>query len=168
MIVYKTIAPEEVEAFWEMLCRLDRETNAMMYEPGERAERTSLSALREDIQSNVLEGEDFLELALKDGEIVGYLRAERGQFNRISHTAYVVTGVLKAARGQGIGTALFQHLDRWAREKGILRLELTVECPNEAARHLYEKSGFEVEGLRKKAMSVDGTLVDEYYMAKIF
>ena len=168
MIVYKTIALEEAEPFWEMLCRLDTETDTMMYEPGERAERTSLSALREDIQSNVVGGKDFLEIALEDGEIVGYLRAERGQINRISHTAYVVTGVLKAARGKGIGTTLFQHLDRWARENGILRLELTVECRNEAARHLYEKSGFEVEGRRRKSMSVGGDLVGEYYMAKFF
>lgn len=40
-------------------------------------------------------------------------------------------------------------------------------CPNEMAKHLYEKNGFIVEGVKKKSMIVDGTYVDEYYMAKI-
>ena len=30
-------------------------------------------------------------------------------------------------------------LNCWAKENGIKRLELTVECCNETARHLYEK-----------------------------
>ena len=59
------------------------------------------------------------------------------------------------------------NLDEWAKENGIVRLELTVECHNKAARHLYEKSGFEIEGIRTKSMFVEGTFVDEYYMAKI-
>jgi len=32
---------------------------------------------------------------------------------------------------------------------------------------LYEKNGFEVEGIKKKSVLVDGTFLDEYYMAKI-
>jgi RimJ/RimL family protein N-acetyltransferase len=35
------------------------------------------------------------------------------------------------------------------------------------AKHLYEKSGFVVEGIKKNAMFVDGEYVDEYYMAKL-
>lgn len=42
-----------------------------------------------------------------------------------------------------------------------------MECHNEAARKLYEKSDFKVEGIRAKSMLVNGELVDEYYMAKI-
>ena len=99
--------------------------------------------------------------------IVGFLRAERGTCNRVRHTAYVVTGVLEGFRGRGVSTALFTRLESWARTNRITRLELTVECPNEAARHLYEKMGFTVEGIRRNAMLVDGHLVDEYYMARL-
>ena len=42
-----------------------------------------------------------------------------------------------------------------------------MECPNHVARHLYERMGFTVEGLRKSAMLVDGHLVDEYYMVRL-
>ena len=62
---------------------------------------------------------------------------------------------------------LFSRLDKWAEENQIYRLELSVECPNEAARHLYERSGFSIEGIRKSSMYVNGEYVDEYYMAKI-
>jgi len=45
---------------------------------------------------------------------------------------------------------------------------LTVVCENDIAKHLYEKNGFEIEGIKKKSMYIDKKYVDEYYMAKIF
>ena len=112
-------------------------------------------------------GNDFLQVAIDNQKIVGYIRAERGKFNRIRHTAYIVVGILKDYRGKGIGTSFFEKLNCWATENGIKRLELTVECHNETARHLYEKSGFKIEGTRKKSMFVNGSFVNEFYMAKI-
>lgn len=61
----------------------------------------------------------------------------------------------------------FEKLDKWAIANGIIRLELTVECCNKAAKHLYEKNGFLIEGIREKSMLVNGTFINEYYMAKI-
>lgn len=40
--------------------------------------------------------------------MVGYIRAERGKFNRILHTAYIVVGILKDYRGKGIGTSFLK------------------------------------------------------------
>ena len=139
----------------------------MMYEPKEREQRTNIRELKADMQSNVMNGDDFLQIALDGNKVIGYIHAERGKFNRILHTAYIVIGILKDYSGKGIGTAFFKNLDKWTKENGIVRLELTVECCNQAARHLYEKSGFEIEGIRKKSMFVEGDFVDEYYMAKI-
>lgn len=167
MIIYRKIEMNDVQAFWAFLNTLDEETHYMMYEPGERAVRTSASELEEDIQNNVIQGEDFLQIAEADGRIVGYLRAERGQYHRIHHTAYIVIGILDNYRGNGIGTTLFQNVEKWAKENNIIRLELSVECPNQTARHLYEKSGFAIEGTRKSSMYVDGQYIDEYDMAKI-
>ena len=101
------------------------------------------------------------------GEIVGFLHAARGAFRRNRHTASVVVGVRAAWRRQGAGTALFAALEDWARANGVVRLELTVEGANTAARELYEKRGFVVEGLRQRSMYVNGEYVDEYYMAKL-
>ena len=163
MIEYRPITPADAEAYWVFLNLLDTQTDCMMYEPGERSSRTTLSQLQSDIQSS----EDFICIALECENIVGFVHAERGKFNRIRHTAYIVTGILQSHRGKGIGTALFRQTDQWARENGITRLELTVECSNEAAIHLYKKSGFTVEGTRRSSMCVNGRYVDEYYMAKL-
>lgn len=167
MIEYRPITSDDIEPFWTFLNQLDSQTDFMMYEPEERSRRTTLPQLQREIQDSVINGEDCIYIALDSENIVGYIHAERGKFNRTLHTAYIVTGVLKSHRAKGIGTALFEHIDRWAKENNVIRLELTVECHNEAAKRLYEKSGFTVEGIRKSSMYVNGRYVDEYYMAKL-
>ena len=87
--------------------------------------------------------------------------------HRTAHSAYIVVGILTDYRGKGIGTEFFERLNVWAEENKIVRLELTVICENEAAKHLYTKSGFEIEGIKRKAVYVDGKYLDEYYMAKV-
>lgn len=167
-IIYRKLRVEEAQKFWDMTNELDKETKFMMYEVGEREEKTvNLQALECQIQ-NSIEDNDFLVIAEVEGEIVGYLSAERGVPNRIKHTAYVVTGVREKYRGCGIGKELFQRLDSWAKENDVTRLELTVICNNIIARKLYEKNGFVVEGIKKNSMIIDGQYVDEFYMAKLF
>ena len=39
-------------------------------------------------------------------------------------------------------------------------------CHNIVAKHLYEKNGFVMEGIKKNSMFVEGKYVDEFYMAK--
>lgn len=167
-IIYRKLRVEEAQKFWDMMNELDKETKFMMYEVGEREEKTvNLQALECQIQ-NSIEDNDFLLIAEVEGEIVGYLSAERGVPNRIKHTAYVVTGVREKYRGCGIGKELFQRLDSWAKENDVTRLELTVICNNIIAKKLYEKNGFVVEGIKKNSMIMDGQYVDEFYMAKLF
>lgn len=166
-MIFKNLCIDEVESFWEFLNALDKETNYMMYEPNEREQRTNLKELEADIWNNVLEGNDFLQIAVEDDKIIGYIRAERGKYHRISHTAYIVVGIRKDYRRKGIGTTFFKNLDIWAKENSILRLELTVECHNKAARYLYEQSGFAIEGIRKRSMHIGKEFMDEYYMAKM-
>lgn len=167
MVVYRKLNMVDIENYWDFLNTLDVETNVMMYEPTERRQRTNIQELKQDIHTNVINGNDFLEIAIENDKIIGYIRAERGRFNRIAHTAYIVVGILKDYSSRGIGTAFFQDLNQWAREHGVIRLELTVECHNKAAKHLYEKNGFQIEGIRRKSMLVEGKFIDEYYMAKI-
>ena len=163
-IVYRCLKETEVERFWELMNELDHETSFMMYEPGER--RRNIGALSEALDG-VFRGKDFLLIAETDGALVGYIRAERGACRRIRHSAYVVAGIRKEYCNRGIGTEFFQRLDCWAKEQGLRRLELTVMCSNNRGKHVYEKNGFSVEGIKKDSMLVDGKFVDEYYMAKL-
>ncbi|OAO80482.1 hypothetical protein A0O32_1432 [Anoxybacillus flavithermus] len=38
---------------------------------------------------------------------------------------------------------------------------------NQAGIALYKKMGFEIEGIKKHSLLVNGRFMDEYYMAKI-
>lgn len=99
--------------------------------------------------------------------MIGYLIAIGGSAKRSKHTAYIVADILSQYRGQGIGTALFKHLENWAKKHSISRLELTVVAENEAGVALYKKSGFEIEGIKRNSLLIDGVYHDEYYMAKL-
>ena len=161
---YRNLVKTDAERFWEMMNQLDHETKYMLYEPGERTK--NITRIESLIQNSV-EGDDFLLVAEADDRIVGYISAQKGGLNRIAHSAYIVVGILQKYRGNGIGTEFFKQLDNWAGEKKITRLELTVICENEVAKHLYEKNGFEIEGVKRKSVFVDGKYLDEFYMAKI-
>lgn len=165
-MIIRPIQVEDTESFFSMMCFLDDETPFMMYEPNEREKTTDATELREKIDDAISMG-DFLLIAEERDHIVGYIWAERGRMNRILHTAYIVVGIREAYQHQGIGTKFFRKLDEWARRNNIIRLELTVECANTAARKLYEKNGFVVEGRRKKSMKLGDEFVDELYMAKL-
>ena len=165
-MVIRPIQLEDGESFFTMMCLLDDETSFMMYEPDERKKTTDATELRKKIDEAISTG-DFLLIAEESDNIIGYIWAERGRLNRILHTAYIVVGIREAYQHQGIGTKFFKKLDEWARKNNIVRLELTVECANTAARQLYEKNGFVVEGRRMKSMKLDGEFVDELYMAKL-
>jgi GNAT superfamily N-acetyltransferase len=50
--------------------------------------------------------------------------------------------VLEEARGEGIGTALMETAEQWARDHGFEHLSVSVRTANEGARRLYERRGF--------------------------
>lgn len=163
----RPIQVEDAEPFFCMMCTLDSETPFMMYEPGEREKTTNAAELREKIAAAVSVGDFLLVAEENDKNIVGYIWAERGRLNRVLHTAYIVVGIREGYQHQGIGTKFFRELDEWARKNSIVRLELTVECANTAARKLYEKNGFAVEGKRMRSMKLGDEFVDKFYMAKL-
>ncbi len=57
--------------------------------------------------------------------------------------------VVKSQRGQGTGYLLLEESFRQCIERGVERIILEVRSSNEAARHLYEKTGFNYISTRK-------------------
>ncbi|MCP1624958.1 GNAT family N-acetyltransferase [Pseudomonas nitroreducens] len=88
-----------------------------------------------------LEHFERLTIAELDGESVGYSLwlPEAG-------TAELCTlGVSVVWRGKGVGAALLQRYIADARQEGYTRLTLSVR-PDNPARRLYERAGFEPQG----------------------
>ena len=158
----RRLVDTDARKFYDCLKIIDSETNFMMFEPDERVWN------EERISKNLKDENNLVLGVIDDEKIVGFLTVQRGVFRRIRHTAYIVIGIQKNFCNRKLGTKLFQMLDDWALQNKIVRLELTVVCENKSALRLYEKSGFSIEGTKKKTMYVDGKYVDEYMMSKLF
>ncbi|MCH4887989.1 GNAT family N-acetyltransferase [Acidaminobacter sp. JC074] len=153
----RMLEKEDAESFKNLLLSLDHETKNMMYEPGER--QVTRDSLRERIEPG--------SFVIEDNGLKGFISLSRGKCNRIKHSGYIVMGILKSHSHLKYGTLLFNKALSYARSIGLHRLELTVMVHNEAGLSLYKKMGFEIEGVKKHSMFVDGKYVDEYYMAKL-
>ncbi|MEK5493027.1 GNAT family N-acetyltransferase [Paenibacillus sp. FSL R7-0297] len=165
-ITLRELIPEDAAALLSLQHRLDQETSYMLLASGER--QTGIPQVGEMIASFGNAHTSILIGAEADGELAGYLSVRGGSVIRNKHSAYIVIGILKQYQGMGIGSALFHEIDLWAKRSGIVRLELTVMKHNKRAIALYTRYGFEIEGVKKKSLLVDGEWVDEYYMSKIF
>ncbi|MGN0625080.1 MAG: GNAT family N-acetyltransferase [Oscillospiraceae bacterium] len=67
-----------------------------------------------------------------------------------------------------MGTRMFREMIRIAEQfGGILQMELEFVEGNDRARHLYEKMGFRIAGVRPNAIRLkNGTLLNEYTMIR--
>lgn len=105
-------------------------------------------------------------VAERDGKLVGVLTCMGGKRQGNRHVTNLGISVAAAHRAQGIGTALLERAVEWARANPIVRrVELHVFARNAAARRLYERAGFEVEGQRRRAAFRDGEYLDDLVMA---
>lgn len=149
-----------------MVMKNAEESNFMLFGPGERQlEPKQFAKFIENISTN---SHSALFIAEVEKKVVGYLIVQGNNMpSRVSHRAYIVVGIHSDFRGRKIGTALFSHLDDWAKGKGMHRLELTVMANNTAGVALYEKMGFEIEGTKRHSLYVDGEYIDEYFMSKL-
>jgi RimJ/RimL family protein N-acetyltransferase len=161
----RKVLPEDADKLAELIKKVE-ESNFMLFGPGERKvtgeqlRRHRIEPLENDQSSHFL-------VAVDREDLIGYLMAIGSTTQRTAHSVYLVVGVSETARGKGVGTELFGQVEKWAKNRNLHRLELTVMVHNEAAINLYKKMGFEIEGVKKHSLLVDGAFVDEYYMGKL-
>ena len=161
----RTIREEDAQQFLALCRQLDEETHFMMFEPGERT--TTLAQQRERIRRVLAQANQILLVAVDAGQLVGYISGLGGDCRRNWKTVHIVIGILQSYSGQGIGKRMFQALEEWAVKQGLHRLELTVMAHNQRGIALYQRMGFQVEGVKRDDLFVDGGYVDQYMMAKL-
>ncbi|MED3572737.1 GNAT family protein [Cytobacillus praedii] len=166
-MVIREITTDDAYAFTELMKQVENEAEYMLMEPGER--KGTPEQIKKWVEQIGKKKNSAIFVAENEDKIlVGYLAVIGGDTIRTKHTAYVIIGILEEYTGQGIGTKLFQSLDRWARTNDILRIELTVVIENFAGIALYKKMGFEVEGVKRNSIIVKGEILDQYYMSKLY
>lgn len=115
-----------------------------------------------------LDRNNVMLVAELDGRVVGFVGLHREVAHRRSHAAGLGMAVHDAFAGRGAGSALMAAVvelaERWW---GVRRLELNVYADNTRAIALYERFGFQREGLFRAYAWRDGAFVDSLAMARL-
>ena len=159
MVRIAAIREEHIEGFHEALDRVAREREYL-----NRFEAPPLESTREFVLRNIREGVAQF-VALDRGRVVGWCDVSPDRHPATAHTGYLGIGLLPEYRGRGIGRRLISACLRKAKENGLERVDLSVNGSNVRARALYERVGFRLEGVRRKAAKYDGRYEDELMMA---
>jgi putative acetyltransferase len=100
--------------------------------------------------------------------IVGTAGLHVNELPRKRHSGTIGIMVHTEYQGMGIGKQLMSTVldvaDNWLM---LTKIELEVFADNEKAINLYQKFGFEVEGVKKKAAIRNGRYADEMLMGRI-
>lgn len=160
----REIEDSDASSYIELLERLDRQSKFLLWEPGERT--ITVDSLRAHMA--VADRTQRLHLvATSDARLVGFLVCIRGAVKRLRHRCDFTMGVVTDQQRKGIGSHLLRTMEDWAVAHDMHRIELTVMSHNQGAIALYESAGFVLEGVKRGAIHIDNTPVDECVMGKV-
>lgn len=102
------------------------------------------------------------------GQIIGLAHCNSARLG-YKHTYDLGITVNKDWRDKGVGTAMLSAMIEWCHNNpNVRRLELWVFPNNPRAMHVYEKLGFEHEGVRRKSYLKQGEMLDLILMGMLF
>ena len=105
-------------------------------------------------------------VVLSAGTVVGWCDVLPNRSRDIYwHCGTLGVGLLPEFRGKGIGRQLMRRTIDAAFAFGLTRIELTVREANANAIALYKSLGFEIEGLHRNAVCIDGQYENLHSMA---
>ena len=108
--------------------------------------------------------EDLSVVSVKDGEVVGIIRIQRGVYKKLRHTAILSIAILKEHRRFVLGEKMLNLGIEWCRSRGIEKLNLEVFSTNTGAIELYRKLGFREEGRKIRQFKIFDEYADDVLM----
>jgi GNAT superfamily N-acetyltransferase len=153
------MAEEYIPSYHKCLDAIARERRYLAF-----VQAPPLESSHEFILSNIAQGAPAF-VAIKRDEVGGWCDITPMRLVGFTHCGRLGMGVRKDFRRLGIGQRLIQWTLGEAKQRGLERIELEVLASNTPAIKLYEKMGFVVEGVKKKARRLDGAYDDLVQMA---
>jgi len=127
-----------------------------------------IERIRDRIADVAIMDNSLFLVAEAERQIVGTLTCGGGTLQADEHMTALGIYVAKDWRDQGIGNVLLARCVEWARRSPLVeRVELEVYAHNARAIHLYEKYGFEREGIKRRLYYQNGKPIDMLIMALI-
>ncbi len=165
IIEIRDIEENDSDEFASLLIQLSRESPYTLMTEQESIVLGKTQYAR--TQQLILAPNHKILLAIHDGLLVGFVGLSQGLFERNQHSAALMIGVLASHWGQGVASQLIQQVQSWAEERGIKRIEIDVLANNTRAIKLYQRFGFEKEGVKRAALFIDNVYFDEILMAQV-
>ncbi|KIL74436.1 GNAT family N-acetyltransferase [Pseudobacillus badius] len=138
----------DAQALSDIRLQIDGETENLDREKGEGF--IDKAGFERFIQSDIENEKNLFLVAVVSGKIVGFSRCEGNHLKRFAHKVEFGVGILQDYWGRGIGKNLLKESIAWADANNIEKMTLHVLETNEKAIRLYEKCGFQIEGLLQK------------------
>ena len=154
------IEAEQVERFWKLVDGVARERRFLA-----AVEGFPLEVTRHFVLGNISRGNPQC-VAIEGDRLVGWCDVvPANPFPGFGHAGRLGMGVCASHRGLGIGRALLAAAMAGAARAGFRRVELEVYSSNTAALGLYQRAGFQIEGIKRAARDLDGIVDDLIQMA---
>ena len=165
--VLRSPREEDIKGTLEYLEKSARETDFLLRSPEDTKKYTPEGEKALFEKKNASENEAMIHCVV-GGRVAGNCEIRFYANKKIRHRAEIGIALLEEFWGQGIGTKMFQEMIRLAQARPeVLQLELGFVEGNVRARHLYEKMGFRITGVRPNAFRLqDGSLRNEYLMVR--
>lgn len=156
------ITEEHIDDFWSAIDSVAREREYLAFLEG-----PPINTTKDFVLQNI-SGDWPHVVAIHDEKIIGWCDISSLDRPVFAHVGSLGIGVLATYREQGVGKALISAALQKAKLKGLTRIELTVREKNASAIALYEKFGFEKEGIHKNAVCINGKYENHIFMALLF
>jgi ribosomal protein S18 acetylase RimI-like enzyme len=156
------ITPDHIESFHRAFDFVARERRYLAF-----LEAPPLGETRDFVLGTIKSGYPQW-VVLSAGEVVGWCDVTPKSRPIYAHSGVLGVALLPPFRSQGIGKRLILRTLEAARAFGLRRVELTVREHNVGAFELYKQIGFQVEGVQRQAVEVDGVTEDMICMAVLF
>lgn len=159
-ITVRQIELNDVAGFHAALSSVAREKKYLL-----TVEPPPLDRMQAFVKTNV-EQNHAQYVAVAEEYIVGWADIVPLSRQSMGHVGTLGMGVVSEYRGQGIGNRLLEITIAHAWREGLKRLELEVFADNQSAVSLYEKHGYQIEGVKRYARCIDGVYQDVVVMAQ--
>ncbi|MGL5714411.1 MAG: GNAT family N-acetyltransferase [Paraclostridium sp.] len=163
-VVIRKAVKDDAQDMIDYLNKIGGESDFLTF--GENQFKITLEVERDYIVNANISDNSIVVVATINDKIVSIGSINSTKKERTKHNGVLGISIRKSFWGIGLGSVIMEYLISWANSNGITkRIELLVREDNDRAIKLYEKYGFDREGLLKWDMCVDNVYYNTIMMA---